>query len=169
MNVLERIENKYVAQEGPIPGSHCHIWTASVVSSGHPAVYANGTKTTVTRTLWRELYGEVPSGWRLHNVCGNKLCVNLAHYRLEHIANHTRLNMQASPNHYGNKTYCKHGHAFTAENTYHDGNQRHCRACTKERSKRHYIKCKMSKACTDYQAQVAENVRQRWEHHLENL
>ena len=34
------------------------------------------------------------------------------------------------------KTHCKHGHAFTTENTYIHSNQRHCRTCGRARSEK---------------------------------
>lgn len=58
-------------------------------------------------------YGEIPEGKHISHLCGVKRCINPDHL----IAVDRDEALYGSPRHNRNKTHCKHGHAFTPENT----------------------------------------------------
>jgi hypothetical protein len=43
----------------------------------------------------------------------------------------------AKGSHWSDRTHCSRGHEYTEDNTYRRGNERHCRACSKERNDRY--------------------------------
>jgi len=80
------------------------------------------------------LYKELQEG-PLDHLCQNKTCVNPDH--LEHVT--TRVNNLRSDGPSGvnaRKAFCVRGHAFTVDNTYHDGRGwRQCRRCNRIRQR----------------------------------
>jgi hypothetical protein len=94
----------------------------------------NGFGTTrAYRWSYQHFVGPIPAGHDVHHVCYNRLCVNPKHLR----AATRRANVLDSPNTVSGaairKTKCKHGHAFTPENTLiRKTGHRACRQCIKE-------------------------------------
>ena len=97
----------------------------------------NGRNTRAHQAAWLDADKEIPSGYQLHHVCRNKLCINVKHLQLVTAAEHTRLHSRDPRNHRsGNtdKTHCIHDHEFTLANTYINSlGHRKCRRCAANR------------------------------------
>lgn len=108
----------------------CWIWLGARCQgygSFSPASYRS---IQAYRWAYEYFRGPVPSGMQLDHLCRNRLCVNPDH--LEVVTQKTNvLRGNAPPAINARKTHCKHGHEFTAENTYHrkDSKGRKCKTC----------------------------------------
>lgn len=43
------------------------------------------------RTLWKYHHGEIPAGYEIHHICGNRACCNVKHLELIPVKEHTIL------------------------------------------------------------------------------
>jgi hypothetical protein len=113
----------------------CLEWRASKNNQGYGVFWINGRYRLAYNTLWRWICGPVPDGLELHHLCHNRICVNPWH-----IVPVTKF-QNLSDNVQKRKTHCPQGHEYTLENTsYSYGRRqphggRHCRACSRERSR----------------------------------
>lgn len=98
----------------------CWLWAGSVNKSGYGVFTGRGIR--AHRFAWEvENRRQVPDGLELHHECKNKRCVNPTHLRA---CTHQE-NVLAEC-----KDRCKHGHAFTPENTkINSAGARVCREC----------------------------------------
>lgn len=119
----------------------CWEWTAGVQGRGYGQFYAgsrsDGTRRPVLAHRWafEFFHGPLPPyvhGRRVRELdhkCRNLRCVNPDHLEL---VTHTENIRRGAGNGYVRKTHCKHGHEFTAENTYYYASGlRRCRACAR--------------------------------------
>lgn len=138
----------------------CIPWTGLVGSNGYgiahyPKLDGEPRKgTTAHRRVWELAFGEIPDGMQIDHACHipsecnlgdecpHRRCINPNHLRMV-----TPAENQANSNShtYGNKikTHCVHGHEFTDENTWSNGQRRVCKACISERSKVRYAQKKL--------------------------
>ena len=103
----------------------CHLWTASVGTSGYGQFFYGGTMVGAHRVAWTLANGPIPEGLVIDHLCRVKTCVNPAHMELVTSGENTRRAM---------RTHCVNGHEFAPENTYtpSDG-KRYCRECRRRR------------------------------------
>jgi hypothetical protein len=135
---IKRRVQQYAVIDG---ATGCWLWTASQTYAGYGRLQV--TDEAGRSTAWgahRAAYvawvGPVPDGLHLDHLCRVRHCVNPRH--LEPVTNeenlkrspitHTSINM--------GRTHCKHGHEFTAANTYatRGGRGRACRQCKNDRT-----------------------------------
>lgn len=112
----------------------CWFWTGAKTSDGYAQAKLAGRFTRVHRYAYEVYVGDtLEEDAPLHHLCGNKLCVNPAHLApLASHSEHRQLHVAIAPP----RTHCKHGHAFTPENTYWaKGKYRQCRTCHRNREK----------------------------------
>jgi hypothetical protein len=67
------------------PSGACVLCTShrrSKSGTGYPEIRINGKTSSVVHFLWEEEKGPIPDGLLLHNLCGDKRCINLDHYEL---------------------------------------------------------------------------------------
>lgn len=116
----------------PEPNTGCLIWLGARDSKGYGRVYLGGKIWKAAHVVaYERERGPVPPGLQLDHLCQLKPCGNPAH--LEPVTN--RENVCRGPRIVAARaaTHCRHGHAWTTENTYrHPSGSRVCRACTTE-------------------------------------
>lgn len=133
----ERLEMKTI-RRGP---TECHPWIGAR-SGPYGKLFLGRDEFGRTITVYahrfaNELaFGPIPPGIEVDHTCEdvstrldelNTLCMNPAHHERVGGAENKRRQGER-------KTVCKHGHLYTAENTYIDGRgQRRCRRCAQER------------------------------------
>ena len=57
----------------------CWEWRGSVKPGGYPSIQIGNNSITPTVLSWYWSSGEFPLGGRLHQVCGNQICVRPSH------------------------------------------------------------------------------------------
>ena len=107
----------------------CWEWTGSTAGGYGMSTWA-GRRQPAHRALWSALVGPVDSSLDLDHLCRNRLCVNPDH--LEPVTRSVNARRGQTGGRLGNRTHCKHGHAFTWANTRIDKyGVRRCRACSR--------------------------------------
>lgn len=116
----------------------CWPWRGSVDRKGYGRLRVDGRTALAHRIGYELCVGPIPEGLTLDHLCRNRGCVNPAH--LEPVTHRENCLRAVSGPIIENaaKTHCKHGHAFTLENTYVGPNgSRICRTC-QDRRRREY-------------------------------
>ena len=118
--------------------SGCWEWQSAIRGNGYGAFFTHlieeGRKCHgAHRYSWMLANGPIPDGlWVLHK-CDNRICVNPDHLFLGDRTDNMRDCAQKGrvcTTGQANKTNCKHGHEFTAENTRLDKKgHRRCKTC----------------------------------------
>lgn len=121
----------------------CWLWTAAT-ARGY-GKFSFGTLANPSRMVhahrfsYELLVGPIPDGLELDHLCRVKLCVNPAH--LEPVTHQE--NTRRAPSNSAAllaRTHCVNGHLWDAANTRTQRGWRLCRACGRERSRRHRAK-----------------------------
>lgn len=135
--VRERFWAK-VDKNGPVPEFRpdlgpCWVWTAYITPSTGYGWWGyggrDGIRTTAHRFAYETEVGPVPDGWHVDHLCINRACANPVHLEAVPHGENLRRGYEAR----GLKTHCKNGHEFSSENSYHNGKQRICRTCRRDR------------------------------------
>lgn len=120
----------------------CQIWTGSVNGSGYGNFWYKPLKEGLAhRVSWILTNGLIPDGMTIDHLCGERLCVRVAHMELVTRGENSRRGggLQKISATRRAATECAHGHPFDADNTYWDSRgRRACRACRQLRSAEHY-------------------------------
>lgn len=120
----------------------CVEWGKSVDSSGYGQRRINGRLYLVHRLAYQEHYGPIPTGKVINHLCRNRRCINPLHLEaITHYENMMHAESLWPARICRDKTHCKRGHVFDADNTYRDRHgKRYCAACitasNKERAQR---------------------------------
>lgn len=113
------------------PISGCWMWLLSTSTSG----YAVRGSQRMHRTFYVAANGPIPPGYHVHHTCEERSCVNPSHLEALSPSAHFRAATQNQIAAYSERTHCKNGHPFDADNTAHrkDSNgARRCRACAQK-------------------------------------
>ena len=126
----------------------CWLWTASKTRDGYAQFNVRPHILRAHRWAYEFCVGPIPEGLTLDHVkargCVNRHCVNPDHLEPVPLAENIRRGVHAgfANFHQGSaasKTHCKHGHEFTAENTYTaKGAHRQCKSCNRNRKRASY-------------------------------
>lgn len=91
------------------PDNGCWICTLCP-KMRYPSIKHNTERLSVHRFAYELFVGPIPEGFDVHHSCEHQRCCNPDHLEALSELDHYRLHKV--------KTHCKHGHAFTPENTY---------------------------------------------------
>ena len=109
----------------------CWVWIGHRFPNGYGSFSPGGREHSVYAHRWsyQHYIGPIPDGREVAHICGNPSCVNPGHLRaMTHREN--LFDTPTSTRRNAEKTYCKHGHKYTPENTIRLGNGwRQCREC----------------------------------------
>jgi hypothetical protein len=115
----------------------CLEWPGGKTGGGYGCLRAGGKVVLVHRIVIEASCGPIPAHLEVDHLCRNRACYRLDHLELVTSAENTRrgdsgLHAKAKRL----RSHCRHGHEFTAENTYFNprGN-RECRSCRKDNHK----------------------------------
>lgn len=128
-SLLKRMEEKYI----PEPTTGCWLWMAAVDRKGYGVVSRGGRgggRVFAHRAMYEAHRGAVPDGKCLDHLCRTPSCINPWHLE----ATTWRQNILRGDSHVAaqaRQTHCKHGHEFTPDNTYWEGERRRrgCKEC----------------------------------------
>jgi hypothetical protein len=130
--VLRRIE---VGHE-----SGCWLWAGTLNRGGYGSFKIDGKTHAMHRLLYEEFRGPIPAGLELDHLCRVRHCVNPQH--LEPVTrreNCLRGTSFAAIN--AAKEACKHGHPYSGDNLYVDGEgRRFCRECRRVWARTSYLR-----------------------------
>lgn len=142
--------DKMLAKVLPMPNGGCWLWTGNYhwkrPYPGNRYGYlgikqADGKWRTrhAHRAMWAALHGWPSKDRCVCHTCDTPLCVNPAHLYLGTMADNMRDRDERRRNHNLNRTHCKFGHPFDAQNTYikPDG-ARSCKTCKSNQVKRRW-------------------------------
>lgn len=110
----------------------CWLWTGIVHRNGYGQFSVAPKRLALAhRAMYELLVGEIPLGYQIDHLCRVTRCVNPAH--LEAVTPQENLRRSRA-------TECRHGHAYTPENTlWQDrgplGKSKKCRTCSREYSR----------------------------------
>lgn len=121
---LQRFELSYI----PVTESGCWLWIGSCDRGGYGKILVDGKQRLAHRFAYEQYIGPIPDGLPLDHLCRVRPCVNPWHTEpVTTKENVLRGEGLAARN--AKATHCKHGHEFTAENTYIARFGRQCKAC----------------------------------------
>jgi HNH endonuclease len=118
----------------PEPYSGCWLWTGALLSSYGYGQWPTGHY--AHRTVYELIKGPIPQGLELDHLCRIPICVNPDH--LEPVTHLVNVQRGKAGQRQRLQTHCKHGHAFTPENTIWrgpDGRHRDCLTCQRKWSR----------------------------------
>lgn len=108
-------------------GNGCWVWQG-VKSRGYGIISCGAhSQKFAHRFVFELLVGKVPEGTELDHLCRNRACIRPDH--LEPVPHEVNVQRGEAGIANSSKTHCKHGHEFTAANTYHPAGQPNRRAC----------------------------------------
>jgi hypothetical protein len=119
----------------------CWLWVGGITKYGYGNIWADGGTRSAHRVAYELAIGPIPDGHQIDHLCKVRHCVNPDHLEaVTPVVNNARSNSPSAGN--KDKTHCKHGHEFTAENTYIHPQRgtRQCRACQRINEKRSLLR-----------------------------
>lgn len=113
--------------------SGCWNWQRSKLAGGYGCVYWEHKPRAAHRAMFESVKGPIPPGVQIYHLCRNPTCCNPDHLEATTPGEHTPLAPMAPRRE--RATHCKHGHAFTPENSYFDPRGvRSCKECRRIRN-----------------------------------
>jgi len=137
--IVDRIMSRVIQ----IPESGCWIWEGATFY-GYGQVTINNKTRRVHRLMYEIEHGPIPPGLVCDHLCRVRCCVNPHHIEL--VTDRENLGRGiASSSHAIRTNTCKHGHAFTPENTLIRKGFRECHTCYLEYKRQYRLRKKQAK------------------------
>ena len=114
---------RYLERTMAVPDG-CKLWEGNVSPQGYGKIKDRGPHRDRPAhvVIYEQEVGPIPEGLEIDHLCMQKLCGNPDHLEaVPHRENCRRWGASI--------THCPHGHEYTEENTYRQGNSRSCRMC----------------------------------------
>jgi hypothetical protein len=134
--MFDRFMHKIDASWGVTGG--CWEWRGRCNGKGYGNFWLNGKTRRAHRVSYGMFTGPIPAGLDLDHLCRNRSCVNPAHLEPVTALENTRRGLAGATARARQlaKTHCKHGHAFSNDNTRLRVNgARACRECDAKSSR----------------------------------
>ena len=128
MDLLSRFWDKVEIQDGG-----CWKWLGATNNQGYGEFSINHKMVRAHRFSYQIHESTIPEGLVIDHKCRNVWCVNPKH--LEPVTNKENLNRGRSANR--EKTHCMKGHEYNQINTYYHNNNRHCRTCKLDNTRKY--------------------------------
>lgn len=110
----------------------CWPWLGRQNHKGYGVAMLNGRRMTAHRVGWLRSGRTIPEGFVMDHLCGNRLCINLAH--LEPVTNRENLMRgDTLPARELAKSVCPRGHDLDGTRRSHGASIRYCLTCERER------------------------------------
>lgn len=139
--VTERIMAKVAHQDNTTMDDPCWVFTGTRTPGGYGRIGV-GSKAAGTdythRVMYRELVGQIPSGYQIDHLCRNRACCNPSH--LEAVTRQENISRGEGGKHTRERTRCPQGHEYNDANTYVWNGMRYCRTCHNAHSRNSRLK-----------------------------
>ena len=116
----------------------CWLWTGALNDMGYPQIQQNGTRRYAHRIMHELHIGPIPEGYDIDHLCSTPACVRPSH--LEAVTRSENMKRMWQRGERERATHCKHGHEFTADNTYRQAASggRGCVTCRRREGRNRY-------------------------------
>jgi hypothetical protein len=121
----------------------CWNWTKWTDRGGYGGFRHQGKLVLTHRFAYEYFREPIPSGLQIDHLCRNRACCNPWHLEVITAEDHCQRSPISPTAVNARKVYCKRGHEFTRDNTYHGTNGRECLICKqmlrKRRARKHAL------------------------------
>jgi len=107
----------------------CWEWAGALNSKGYGSFGHLGHRVSTHRLAYELLVGPIMDGLHIDHLCRNRACCNPVHLEAVPQRTNTLRGVSFAATN-ATKTHCRHGHEYTAANTYTDKRgSRSCKTC----------------------------------------
>lgn len=145
---MDHIEDAFMAKVEKCEQSGCWHWLGALNGGGYGSFWTGEKDQMAHRFSYGLFVGNIPSGMVVDHGCKKRHCVNPGH--LEAITQSENVLRGIAPGlaseRQASKTHCPAGHPYAGENLrINRRGNRTCKACTKARSREHYLKKRLKR------------------------
>lgn len=138
--IIERILERTI----PEPNTGCYLWIGATHYFGYGSIRYKNKTHNVHRLLFTLIKGEIPEKMVVMHICDTPSCCNINHLKLgSHKDNMIDMSLKGRWNNQNKlKKICINGHYFDEQNTGIYKNERYCKKCSYQNSKKSFLKNK---------------------------